>query len=273
MATLAGLHLFDVGDAAHRDAAATVEVGVPQATAHQHFATGGEVGARHQLQQLFIAEIGFADQGDQGIHHLPQVVGGDVGGHAHRDASAAIQQQERQLGRQHRGLLLGAIEIGAEIDGVVADFIEHRLVGDRCQPRFGVPHRRRWVVVHRAEVAVAIQQRIAAGEGLHQAHQGVVDGLIAVGMVFTQNIAHHAGALAIGPIWGQAQLVHREEDAPLHWFEPIAHIGQGSSHDHAHRVLEVGALHLLMQSDRLNPGILGLLDRALLGHPLLGSEG
>ena len=81
-----------------------------------------------------------------------------------------------------------------------------------------------------------------------------------MGVVFAENIAHNAGALSIRPIWGQPQFVHCIEDPSLNRLEAVAGIRQGSSHDHAHGVLEVGALHLLMQGDRLN---------ALLGHPRL----
>ena len=184
----------------------------------------GEVGARHQLQQLLVAQLGLAHQSNQGIHHLPKVVGRDVGGHAHGDAGAAVQQQEGQLGREHGWLLLGAIKVVGEIDRVAADLIEHRLIGDRRQARFRVAHGGRWIVVDRAEVAVAIQQGMAAGKGLHQPHQGVVNGLIAVGVVLAQDVAHHPGALAVGAIGGQPQFVHRKQDAPLHRFEAIPHI-------------------------------------------------
>ena len=60
MAALAWLYLLDVGYATHRDAAAAHEVGIADPLSHQHFAAGGKVGAGHQLQQLFVAQIGFA---------------------------------------------------------------------------------------------------------------------------------------------------------------------------------------------------------------------
>ena len=177
-------------------------------------------------------------------------MGRNAGGHAHGNAGATIQQQERQLGRQHRWFLLGAIEIGGEINGVVADFFEQGLVGEGGQPRFGVTHGGRGIVIHRAEVAVAIEQRMAAGKGLHLAHQGVVYRLVPMGVVLAEHIPHHPGAFAVGPIGGEPQFVHREKDPTLHGLEPIAHIGQGPTHDHAHRVFEIRALHLQMQGNR-----------------------
>ena len=35
----------------------------------------------------------------------------------------------------------------------------------------------------------------------------------------------------------------------MHRLQPVAHIGQRARHDHAHRVIEVGALHLLFDGD------------------------
>ncbi len=36
----------------------------------------------------------------------------------------------------------------------------------------------------------------------------------------------------------------------MHRLQPVADIGQRPRHDHAHRVIEVGALHLLLDGDR-----------------------
>ena len=277
MAPLAGLHLLDVGDPPHGDAAAAQEIGVAQASADEYLAAGGEVWSRDHLEKLLVAEFRSADQGDQGIDDFTEVVGGDAGGHAHGDAGAPIEQQKGKLGWQHRRLLLGAIEVGREIDGVAADLLKQRFVGDRRQPGLGVAHRRRRIVVHRAEVAMPVQQGMAAGEGLHQAHQRVVHRLIAVGVIFAEHVAHHAGAFAVGTVGGEAQLVHREQDAALHRFESVPHVGEGAPHDHTHRVLEVRALHLLMQGDRFDPVVPVVVavwgPAAVLGHPVSESGG
>ena len=97
---------------------------------------------------------------------------------------------------------------------------------------------------------MTVEQRIAAAKGLNQPHQGVVDRLIAVGVVFAEHVAHHTGALAVRAIWGEPQFVHGVKDPPLNGLEAVAHIRQRPPHDHAHRVFEIRALHLLMQGDR-----------------------
>ena len=155
--------------------------------------------------------------------------------------------------------MLRTVEIWGEINGVIADFLEQSLVGNRRQTGFRVAHRCRRVVVDGSEIAVTIEQWMAAGEGLHQTHQGVIDRLIPVGVVLAEDVPDNTGTLAVRPIRREPELLHRIQDPALHGLESIPGIGQGSSHDHAHRVFEVGALHLLMQGDRLN---------ALLSHPV-----
>src|SRR5690606_13740140 len=39
------------------------------------------------------------------------------------------------------------------------------------------------------------------------------------------------------------------EQAPVHGLEAVTHLGQRTAHDHAHRVIDVAALHLLPEID------------------------
>src|SRR3989454_2428516 len=68
-------------------------------------------------------------------------------------------------------------------------------------------------------------------------------------MVLPEDLAHHSGALHVGTVPDVVRLVHREEHAPVHGLQPVPHVGQRAPHDHAHRVIEVGAAHLLFQAD------------------------
>ncbi len=55
---------------------------------------------------------------------------------------AAVDEQVRELGRQDRRLLLRAVVVVDEVDGLLVDVGEH-LAGDRGQPRLRVAHRGR----------------------------------------------------------------------------------------------------------------------------------
>ena len=48
------------------------------------------------LQALVGGEVLVLEKEEQAVHHLAQVVGRDVGGHAHRDAGGAVDEQVRE---------------------------------------------------------------------------------------------------------------------------------------------------------------------------------
>ena len=95
-------------DLAHRpqaDRALAGAVGVDDPLAAHDQRAGGEVGALHELHQVVGRGVGVVDEVDGGVDHLAEVVGRDVGGHADRDALAAVDEQVREPGRQHERLL------------------------------------------------------------------------------------------------------------------------------------------------------------------------
>src|SRR4030095_7770136 len=69
--------------------------------------------------------------------------------------------------------------------------------------------------------------------------------------------------LAVGP---GAGLVHRVEDPAVHRLETVAHVGQRPRSDDRHRVVEEGALHLLLDLDHLDVGVVECLLHAVVGH-------
>ncbi len=193
----------------------------------------------------------IVDIGDAGVDHLAEIVRRDVGRHADRDAAAAIDQQVREPRRKNLRLLDRLVVVGLEIDGVLVDVVEQRL-GDSREARLGVTLRRRRVAVHRAEIALPVDQRQAHREILRHADHRVVDRLVAMGMVLTHDLADDACRFAIGAVPVVAAVLHRVEDAPMDRLQPVAHVGKRPRHDHAHGVIEVGALHLLFDADRRN---------------------
>ena len=85
-------------------------------------ASGGEVGPLYELHQFLngdlILSLIVVNQIAKGIAYLPQVMGGDVSGHAHRDPRGAGQEQVGQPRWQYRGLLEHPVEVVHEIHGV-----------------------------------------------------------------------------------------------------------------------------------------------------------
>jgi hypothetical protein len=92
-----------------------------------------------------------------------------------------------------------------------------------------------------------------------------------VRVVLTHDLADDAAALveaAVGPV---ATVVHRVDDTAVHGLEAVTHVGQRAADDDAHGVLDVAALHLGVEVDRLRAVS---VDRGLLSHrvPSCGSS-
>jgi hypothetical protein len=94
-----------------------------------------------------------------------------------------------------------------------------------------------------------------------------------VRVVLADHVADDARALLVRAVPVVVQLVHREQHAPVHRLEAVARIGQGAPDDHAHRVVEVRAPHLLFEAD--GEGFLGerVMQAACSGRRAAGQEG
>ena len=96
---------------------------------------------------------------------------------------------------------------------------------------------------------MAVHQAVAHGEVLAQADQRVIDGLVAVGVVLTQHVAHAGGGFFKGLIAGQAAFVHGVEDAAVDRLQAVPDVRQGAADNDGHRVFDVRFLHLVFQID------------------------
>ena len=219
-------------------------------------AAGGEVRAldpfEQGLEQLLVGGLGVVQAPLGAGRHLAQVVRRDLGRHADRDPLGTVDQQVGEPGREDHGLAGAPVVVGPEVDGVLVDVPEH-LHGQRREPALGVPVGGRRVVARRAEVALPVDQRHPHRPRLGQAHQRVVDGRVAVRVVLAHHIADDPGALGVAPVRPVPAVVHREEDPRVHGLEPVPDVGQGTADDDRHGVVDVAALHLDLDVDRLGP--------------------
>ena len=198
-------------------------------------AAGREVRALHQVDQGVDAGVGRLDQVQQRIAELAGIVRRDRAGHADGDAGGAVGQKVGEAAGQHDRLLGRAVVVGAEVDGVLVDAGQQRL-GDLGEPRLGVAHGGRVIAVDVAEVALPLDQRIAGGEFLGEAHQRVVDRLVAVRVVLADHVADHARALLEGAVGIEPQLAHGVEQPAMHRLQAVAHVGQRARHDGRQRI-------------------------------------
>ena len=132
-------------------------------------AAGREIRSLDPFQQRLRLGVGLVDQMQRGVAELGGVVRRDRGRHADRDALRAIGEQVRKSAGQHDRLFRLAVVIGAELDAVLVDAVEQQL-RDVGHARFGVAIGGRIIAVDIAEIALAVDQRIARGEILREAH-------------------------------------------------------------------------------------------------------
>ena len=231
---------------ADADPAAAGLVGLADAGQADDRPAGREVRARQVAHQAGDVDRRVLDVGDRGGDHLAQVVRRDVRGHADRDARRAVDEQVREARRQDRRLGVLAVVVGLEVDGVGVEVAQH-LARDRGEPGLRVPHGGGGVVVDRAEVALAVDERRAQREVLRQADERVVDRRVAVRVVLAHHVADDPRALHVAPVGLQAHLVHREEHAAVDGLQPVADVGQRAPDDDRHGVVEIRGAHLLLE--------------------------
>ena len=243
------LHFLNEGFGPHHQAAAARFEGATDAAAAQDHAAGREIRARHDPHQVIQSHVRVFDQRQGGIDDFGRVVRRDIGGHAHGDAIGAVDQQVRVAGGEHLRLLPALVVAGLEIDGILVDVVQ-QIGGGAGQPRLGIPHRRRRIAIHRAEIALPVDQRHPHAERLRHAYQRIVDRGIPVRMILAHHVADHAGRLSIRFISGVAALVHREQDAPMHRLQPIPRIRQRPRDDDGHGIVEIRPPHLVFEHHR-----------------------
>ena len=95
----------------------------------------------------------------------------------------------------------------------------------------------------RAEISLAVDERVAHVEILGKANEGGVDDRFTVRMIVAGSVSADFGALAITAIGGQAEIVHGHEDAALDRLEAVAHVGKSAGDDDAHGVVEIRLAH------------------------------
>ena len=70
-------------------------------------------------------------------------------------------------------------------------------MADFRHANFGITHRRRRVTIDRAEVALTIDQWIAQGEVLRHTYYSVINGDVAVRVVFTDYVTDDTGGFFV----------------------------------------------------------------------------
>ena len=238
------------------DAAAPGFISLLQLAAAQNDAAGGEIRRRNMMHQPFDRDQRIIEKSAHRIDDFAQIVRRNVGRHAHRNAAGAIDQQIGEARRQNSGFLFRTVIVGDVIDRVLL-YIRQQCFGRFRQSRFGIAHGGRVIGVHRAEVALAVDQRQPHRPILHHARQRIINRAVTVRVIFAHHIANDARRFAIRLAVGEAVFVTAPQDAPMHRFQAVAHIGQRARNDDRHGIIKKTRPHLRDDGNRLNIGLAG----------------
>ena len=105
-ARLSAAHRLDVGACAHFDDTAAGRIRLADLLGAEDEARGREIGAFDDAHEFLDGGLGIVDEHQRAVDDLDHVVRRDVGRHADGDARGAVDEELRELRREHGRLLL-----------------------------------------------------------------------------------------------------------------------------------------------------------------------
>ena len=78
-------------------------------------------------------------------------------------------------------------------------------------------------------------------------------------VILTQYLTDNAGALLVRLVAKVTDTAHTEENAAVNRLKTVTNIREGTCHNHRHRVVDVGAFHLLLDVDLHNSVLINCL--------------
>ena len=138
--------------------------------------------------------------------------------HADGNSLGTVDKEIRYFHRQHDRLFLRFIKVWNEIHHVFIEIRQKILLCDLLKPCLGITHGSGAVALNIAKISVPIDQREPFLEILCHDHQCVIDGAVAVRMVFTHGITYDTGALAVRSVVTDPQFMHIIKHPALHRF-------------------------------------------------------
>ena len=151
----------------------------------------------------------------------------NTGRHADGNARRPIGQQIGKSGGQHNRLFIFAVISGAKINRVAVNILQQQ-TGNFGHARFRITHGGGIIAIDIAKIALPINQRIAHRKILRQTHQSIVNRLVTMRVITTDNITDNARRFFETLLGVKAQLPHGIQQATVHRLQPVAHIGQSA---------------------------------------------
>ena len=139
----------------YQDVPSAGAIRIPYPLQAVYYPSGREVGPLYVTHDPIYIYLGVLYEGHQSVHHLGEVVGGDVGRHPHGYPRTSVAEQVREPARQDLGLLPRPVVVRNEVHGVLI-YVRQHLHGDRGEPGLGVPHGSGGVPVYGTEVPLPV---------------------------------------------------------------------------------------------------------------------
>ena len=194
-----------------------------------------EIRGLDEFHQVFHCAIGMVHQMHHALHNFREVVGRHVGRHAHRDACGTVQEQV-------------LVKVGPEVHRFFFQISQHFL-RHLAQARLGITHGCWVVAVNGSKVSLTVHHGVPQGPRLCHPHHGVVDRAVSVRVVLSEHLSHNPRGLFVWPVGQHPQVEHAVKHPSVHGLKSIAHIGKRPTHNHRHRVVDVGRFHLVRDVD------------------------
>ena len=154
----------------------------------------------HDLHDLRVRRLWVVNQQSRRIDNLGGIMRRNAGRHPDRDPARAVRQQVRKQPRHDLGLFVFAVICRAEIGAILIKPV-HQLDGGLGQPSFGIPVRRRVIAVDIAKIPLPVDQRITQGKSLREADHCIINRLVAMRVIFADDIADNTRAFFIALRW------------------------------------------------------------------------
>ena len=234
-----------VGFGAEDNASAAGLVGIADALHAHDVGAGGEVGAFHVVHEVIYRKFAVIDVSHAGVDDFAEVVRRDVGCHADGNAGGSVDEQIGDARRHDGRLAECVVEVGRHVNGLLLQVVHHGFAHE-AEPCLGVSHGSGAVAIDAAEVALAVNKRVAHSPFLSHADEGHIDRAVAMRVILTEHLAHDTGTFLIRAAVEIAKFAHAVQNAAVNRLEAVPDIWQGTGYDDAHRVVDVALLHLLL---------------------------
>ncbi len=179
------------------------------------------------------------------VYDFAEVVGGHIRCHTDSNTGGSVYEQIGETAGQHSRLTQGVVEVKLHINGVLVNVAQH-LLGKFAEARFGITHSGCTVAVFRTEVTLSVHKQVAHIPRLCHTHERTIYTAVSVGVVLTHNFTHDTSGFFSRFVGCIAKFVHSEKYTALNGFEAIAHIGQGTTDDDTHRIVDIRGFHFLV---------------------------